>query len=80
MFNDTLNHAPFDLSGTNSILATTPTPAVQTPAAQVDPPTGWVFAGIMLILLVMMLFNTIKRYILKLLKKDKPNAGHRRTS
>ena len=79
MLNDTLNYAPFDLSGTNSILATTPTPAVQTPAAQIDPPTGWVFAGILLILLGMMLFNTIKRFVLKLLKKDKPNSSRRKS-
>jgi hypothetical protein len=67
-----------NLGDTTSVIVAAPTP---TPAAQsgsIEPPTGWVFAGILLILLGMMLYQSIKRFVLKILKKDQPSNTRRR--
>ena len=64
---------------TTSMIAAAPTPTPVTPQpGSMDPPVGWVFAGILLILLVMMLYQSIKRFILKLLKKDRPTNSRRK--
>jgi hypothetical protein len=64
---------------TTSMIAAAPTPPPVTPqSGSVEPPVGWVFAGILLILLVMMLYQSIKRFVLKLLKKDRPTNSRRK--
>lgn len=68
-----------NLGDTVSVIAAAPTLTPATgQSGTTDPPVGWVFAGIMLILLLMMLYRSIKRFVLKLLKKEQPSSYKRR--
>lgn len=68
-----------NLGEITSIIVAAPTPTPVTPQSGTnDPPVGWVFAGILLIMLVLMLYQSIKRFVLKLLKKDHHSNTRRR--
>lgn len=67
-----------NLGEATSVIAAAPTPTLMPQSGSIEPPTGWVFAGILLILLVMMLYRSIKRFVLKLLKKDQPSNSRKK--
>jgi len=55
----------------NAVLAPTPIPVQTEQPVNTDPPTSWVFAGVLLILLILMLYKSIKRSILRILNSNK---------
>jgi hypothetical protein len=47
----------------------TPTPASAFAQDKVDPPSGWVIAGVLVIILVAMLYQSFKKLIASLFRK-----------
>jgi hypothetical protein len=52
-----------------SSIAATPTPVPDYVKVPMEAPTGWVMAGILVVVLVLMLFQSLKKLIISLLKK-----------
>jgi hypothetical protein len=66
------------LGAPTPVIAASPTPDPSNHPTATEPPTGWVFAGILVILLIMMMYQSIKRFVLKLLKKNQPINSKKR--
>lgn len=49
----------------------TPTPIPDYIKVPIVAPTGWVMAGILIVVLTLMLFQSLKRFIISLFKKPK---------
>ena len=50
-------------------LINTPTPIPDYVKVPMNAPTGWVMAGILIIILILMLYQTLKRFVLGLVRK-----------
>jgi hypothetical protein len=62
----------FPSSGEHQVsIGVTPTPVPDYPSVPVEIPTGWVMAGFLALLLLMMLYQNFKRLIVGLFRKKK---------
>jgi hypothetical protein len=65
-------HTPIDQTTIlQSSIAATPTPVPDYVKVPMEAPTGWVIAGALVVILVFMLFQSLKKWIISLLRKPK---------
>jgi hypothetical protein len=56
---------------TNSVILVTPTPGQPNATLEVGPPSGWVAAGLLILLLAFMLYRTLVKTLKNLLRRKK---------
>jgi hypothetical protein len=66
-------HPPSPVGKQHIPIAATPTPVPDFAVVPTEAPTGWVMAGFLALLLLIMLYKNIKRFIIGLFKKKSSN-------
>jgi len=68
---DITQFEPSSLGYHQNTIAVTPTPAPEYAVVPIEIPTGWVMAGFLVLLLIIMLYQNFKRFIIGLFRKKK---------
>lgn len=64
-----IEHSP--IGNQQPSIAVTPTPVPQYEVVPIEIPTGWVIAGLLALLLLVMLYQSFKRFVIGLFRKKK---------
>lgn len=68
---DSFLNLPFSNGNDLAPAVSTPTPVPDYAVVPIEAPTGWVMAGFLALLLLIMLYKNFKRFIINLYKKSK---------